>query len=81
MTASWVSEGLYLTLLLAAFLLWARQLDHPLSVPGAAPRRPRTAALVLGLLLGVLTLIRAEAMLLTGLLVAIAKWGAEDFGD
>lgn len=71
-----VSEGLYLTLLVFTLLLWSRGLAHPLAVPGAAPRRQRLAGLVLGVLLGLLCLTRAEAALLALLLLAVGVLGA-----
>ncbi len=75
-----VSEGAYLTLLLVALLLWSRRLQHPLAAP-AAPEgtargeRATGAALLLGLLLGFLAMIRAEAAL-----VALALWGVGAWG-
>lgn len=69
-----VSEGLYLTLLTAALLLWSRRFEHPLAAPGAAPGGAGSA-LALGLLLGILALVRAEAALLMLLLVGSGLWG------
>ncbi len=72
-----VSEGLYLTLLLAALLLWSRKLEHPLAAPGAeASAKPLGTGLVLGLLLGILALVRAESVLIAVLLVAVGLSGA-----
>lgn len=75
-----VSEGLYLTLLVLALLVFTRGLEHPLSVPAETPPSPRrqaVAGIVLGLLLGALALVRAEAVLIAGALVAVglAGWG------
>jgi len=72
-----VSEGLYLTLLMSALLLWSRGLEHPLAAPGAvASTRPRTTAFVLGLLLGVMALVRAESAVVAALLVGTGLYGA-----
>ncbi len=69
-----VSEGLYLTLLTAALLLWSRRLEHPLAAPGAVADGAGSA-LLLGLLLGALALVRAEAVLVAVLLVGAGLWG------
>lgn len=61
-----VSEGLFLTLLLAALLVYTRRLEHPFTAPGAAPAAGRAAfppALGLGLLFGLLALVRVESAL------------------
>jgi hypothetical protein len=63
-----VTEGTYQTLLLACLLFWTRRFEHPLSAPPSpgepAPRRAGpVGAVVLGLLLGALALIRAEGAL------------------
>lgn len=72
-----VTEGLYLTLLTGALLVWSRKLEHPLAAPGAtASKRPRTTAFVLGLLLGVMALVRAESALVAALLVGTGLVGA-----
>ncbi|MBD3337097.1 MAG: hypothetical protein GF355_16400 [Candidatus Eisenbacteria bacterium] len=65
-----VSESLYLTLLLAALIVWTRKLEHPLTAPGDEPRDGWLPAAGLGLLLGLLALTRAE-----GVLVALLLWG------
>ncbi len=70
-----VSEGSYLTLLLLALLLWSRRLPHPLAAGEGAPRAAYGSALVVGLLLGFLALMRAEAVLLGLLLWATGAWG------
>jgi len=69
-----VSEGLYLTLLTAAVLLWSRRFDHPLAAPGAVSGGTGSA-LLLGVLLGALALVRAEAILIAVLLVGTGIWG------
>lgn len=75
-----VSEGSYLTLLLLALLLWSRRLPHPLSAPPSPDGPPRGSgasgpALLLGLLLGFLALMRAEAALIGLLLWVVGVWG------
>ncbi len=72
-----VSEGLALTLLLLALLLWSRALEHPLAAPGAKPAgwRRLVAGAVLGILLGGLALVRAETLLLALTLVAVGVAG------
>ena len=71
-----VTEGLYLTLLLATLLLWSRKLEHPLSAPGGAvASKPWRVGLGLGILLGTLALIRAESALVAFLLVATGLVG------
>lgn len=76
-----VTEGTYQTLLLLCLLFWTRRFDHPLSAPvlpeESAPRRAGPAgAILLGLLLGALALIRAEGMLVGVILggVGLAGW-------
>lgn len=69
-----VSEGLYLTLLLLALLVWSRKLEHPLAAPEA--RGGPWWGLLLGLLGGVLCLVRAEAALPVSILLGIGLWGA-----
>jgi hypothetical protein len=63
-----VTEGTYLTVLLLCLLLWTRRFEHPLAAPDAVPGGWKSA-LGLGLLLGFLALIRAEAVLIAMLLV------------
>lgn len=71
-----VSEGLYLTLLVAVLLLWSRKLPHPLSAPGEpASKRPWMWGLLGGLLCGGLALVRAESLLLTMVLFAVGFLG------
>lgn len=71
-----VSEGLYLTLLLGVLLLWSRKLPHPLAAPGSeAPRKTWAVGLALGFGLGILALVRAESVLIAGLLVAAGLSG------
>ncbi|HEX5759015.1 MAG TPA: glycosyltransferase family 39 protein [Thermoanaerobaculia bacterium] len=70
-----VSEGPYLTLLLLCLLLWTRTMEHPLAAPDAAGGKRLWAPLVLGLLLGLLALTRAEGALIALLLVGIGLWG------
>lgn len=69
-----VTEGFYLTLLLTTVLLWSRRLSHPLSsimpTKAGSPSRFIFPGLFLGLLIGLLTLTRAE-----GLLVGSILWG------
>ncbi len=79
-----VSEGPYLTLLLAALLVWSRATEHPLAAPGLRTRRSRRWYVVLGLLLGALTLVRAEGLLVAGVLAGVGCAGAlraEDSSD
>jgi len=76
-----VTEGTYQTLLFLCLLVWTRRFEHPLSAPPAsgmnAPRRAgRLGAVLLGLLLGALALLRAEGAL-TGLIlggVGVVGW-------
>lgn len=72
-----VSEGVFLSLLLAALWVWSNQLSHPLSANRApankGPSRMRNEAfwgLTLGVMLGLLALTRAESALL-----AASLWG------
>jgi Dolichyl-phosphate-mannose-protein mannosyltransferase len=65
-----VTEGTYLAVLMLCLLLWSRRCEHPLAAPGVEPGGWR-AALLLGLLLGFLALIRAEGVLIAVLLVGI----------
>ena len=71
-----VTEGLYLTLLMTCLLIWTRKLEHPLAAPGIPrPSRRSLWGLLFGLFLGLLTLVRAEALLLVALLVGIGLLG------
>lgn len=63
-----VTEGTYLAVLLLALLLWTRRFDHPLAAPDGTVGGWK-AALGLGLLLGFLALVRAEAVLIAVILV------------
>lgn len=65
-----VTEGTYLTILLLCLLLWSRRLEHPLAAPEVKPDGWKTAV-GLGLLLGFLALIRAEAVLIAAILIGI----------
>jgi hypothetical protein len=65
-----VTEGTYLTVLMLCLLLWTRRLEHPLSAPDAN-RGGWKAAVGLGLLLGFLALVRAEAVLIAAVLTGI----------
>jgi hypothetical protein len=75
-----VTEGTYLALLLLALLFWTRRFEHPLAAPvpeGEPPLRSGAGgALLLGLLLGFLALVRAEAALIGLLLGAVGLAGA-----
>lgn len=62
-----LTEGPYLTLLLTVLLVWSRTLEHPLQAPGTTPYRGGRAGLIgflLGVLSGLLVLIRAEGLLI-----------------
>ncbi len=63
-----VTEGTYLTVLMLALLLWTRCFEHPLASPDAE-RGGWKAAVGLGVILGFLALVRAEAVLIAALLV------------
>ena len=59
-----VTEGTYQTLLLLCLLLWTRRFEPPLAAPLEPPRRAGVGgALLLGLMLGLLALVRAEGVL------------------
>ncbi len=75
-SATPVSEGLYLTLLLAALLVWSRVSTHALTAPGVPSRSSTWTLGLLGLLLGALALVRAEGLLVAGLLWAVGLSGA-----
>ncbi|MCA9729451.1 MAG: hypothetical protein KC729_17320, partial [Candidatus Eisenbacteria bacterium] len=64
-----VSESLYMNLLLGALLVWTRKMAHPLSVASGA-MRPGWSFL-LGALLGLLCLTRAEGVLVALLLLLV----------
>jgi dolichyl-phosphate-mannose-protein mannosyltransferase len=68
-----VTEGTYLTVLMLCLLLWTRRFEHPLSAPAAPDATPGNwkSALLLGLLLGFLALIRAEAVLIAAILAGV----------
>ncbi len=73
-----VSEGLYLTLLLASLVLWSQRLEHPLSVselPAKGEPPSWWIGFGLGLLLGALALLRAESVLISALLVGTGLCG------
>jgi len=72
-----VSEGPYLTLLLLCLLVWSRKMEHPLSAPqdDGKPKGRWVHALLLGVLLGLLALTRAEGALVALLLVGVGLWG------
>ena len=79
-----VGEGVYVTLLLAALLLWSRRFDHALAAPSGeaesrGPSHRLRDGLLLGVLTGALTLLRAESILIVLLLVSIGlwRWGSE----
>src|SRR6185295_19339484 len=65
-----VTEGTYLTVLLLCLLLWTRRFEHPLAAPDAQRGGWKTAV-GLGLLLGFLALVRAEAVLIAVILVGV----------
>ena len=71
-----VSESLYLSLLMAALLLWSR-LEHPLAAPDSPPveRGGAGRGLLLGVLLGALALTRAEGALVGALLGGVGLVG------
>lgn len=78
-----VTEGTYQTLLLVCLLFWTRRFEHPLSAPSdqKTPRRAGPAgAVLLGLLLGALALIRVEGALAGLILGAVGLWGAKETG-
>ena len=81
-----VTEGTYQTLLVLCLLFWTRRFEHPLSAPPSPDQpSPRWAgpagAVLLGLLLGALALIRAEGALVGLILGAVGLWGAREKGD
>ncbi|HEX6902257.1 MAG TPA: glycosyltransferase family 39 protein [Thermoanaerobaculia bacterium] len=65
-----VSEGTYLTLLMLCLLLWTRRFEHPLAAPDVRPGGWKSAV-GLGLLLGFLSLTRAEGVAVAALLVGV----------
>jgi len=76
-----VTEGTYQALLFFCLLFWTRRFEHPLSAPvPPGERAPRRAgpggAVLLGLLLGALALLRAEGALVGLILgcVGLAGW-------
>lgn len=70
-----VTEGTYLTILLAALLLWSRRFSHPLAAPGAEPAKGFGPALLLGATFGGLALVRAEGALVAAAALAVGLWG------
>lgn len=75
-----VTEGTYQTLLFFCLLFWTRRFEHPLSAPASpeenTPRRAGPAgAVLLGLLLGALALVRAEGALAGLILGCVGLWG------
>jgi hypothetical protein len=70
-----VTEGTYLAVLMIALLFWSRRFEHPLSAPDATPGGWKSA-LVLGLILGFLALIRAEGVPIAILLIGVGLLGA-----
>lgn len=73
-----VTEGTYLTVLMLCLLLWSRRFEHALAAPDARRGGWKTAV-GLGLLLGFLALVRAEAVLIAVILatVGLASWFRE----
>ncbi len=76
-----VTEGTYQTLLFLCLLFWTRRFEHPLAAPplsgqNAPQRAGPWGAVVLGLLLGALALIRVEGALVGLVLggVGIVGW-------
>jgi dolichyl-phosphate-mannose-protein mannosyltransferase len=65
-----VTEGTYLTVLMLCLLLWTRRFEHPLAAPDAKSGGWKSA-IGLGLLLGFLALVRAEAVLIAAILVGV----------
>ncbi|MCH9649049.1 MAG: glycosyltransferase family 39 protein [Deltaproteobacteria bacterium] len=77
-----VSEGVFLSLLLASLWVWTRKLSHPLSAWGSLagkvqnlPQREAAWGFTLGVMLGLLALTRAESALLTASLWGIGLTG------
>lgn len=70
-----VTEGLYLTLYLLAWLWFSRSLQHLLTAPGSSVRRQHWHAMGLGSLCGLLALTRAEALLLPFIFVGLLLAG------
>jgi hypothetical protein len=68
-----VSESLYQTLLLISLLVWTRKCRHPLAIEG---RVSLAWGSILGCLLGLLCLTRAEGMLVALLLLLIGAGSA-----
>ncbi|MBZ0114994.1 MAG: glycosyltransferase family 39 protein [Thermoanaerobaculia bacterium] len=76
LSVSPVTEVLYLTLLMVVLLVYSRGLVHPLSVAETV-KRPLLSGSLLGILLGLLALTRAESLLLALLLTAVGVFGAD----
>ena len=70
-----VTEGVYLTLLLATWLLFTRGLSSAVTAPGVEPKDGVFVTVALGLMCGGLALTRAESMLLPFLLVFLCALG------
>lgn len=70
-----VTEGVYLTLYLGAWLIFSRYLRSAVSAPDSEPSDGVLATVTLGILCGVLALIRAESMLLPFIFVVLCVLG------
>src|SRR6185436_14347469 len=71
-----VTEGTYQTLLFLCLLFWTRRFEHPLAAPVEVPQRAGPwGAVLLGLLLGALALIRVEGALVGLILGGVGLWG------
>ena len=68
-----LTEGIYQAGLLGVLLAWTRWFPSPLGRTDKPP--PRFAYPALGCALGLLTLTRAETLLLAGALAALTAWG------
>ncbi len=70
-----VTEGVYLTLLLATWLLFSRGMSSAVTAPGAEPKDSVLVTVAVGLMCGGLALTRAESMLLPFVLVILCALG------